>query len=94
MSDTILVVLLSTVLPALIVLGGRLMEKRRGVPDTLDATIDSHVQFVVATLETEIEQRKADASACQAALRVANRRITELELQVHRLMDQIAESVN
>lgn len=90
MPDAIWVVVLSTVVPALIVLVGRFMEKRRGVPATLDAAIDSHVQFVIATLETEIEQRKLDAKNCQSALRKSNKRITELELQVHRLMDQIA----
>jgi flagellar biosynthesis chaperone FliJ len=66
--DAIWVVIFSTVIPAAIVFAGQIIERRRGVPANVDASIDSHVQFVIDRLNDEIEERKQDAADCQMQL--------------------------
>ena len=76
--DTPWVVLLSTIIPAAIVLAGRWLDKRRGVPASTELAIDDHVQFVVETLNREIEQRKKDAADCASELAIQrNERVKE-----------------
>ena len=62
------VVLLSTVIPALIVLAGRYLDRRRGVPADVDSAIDSHVSFVMDALKEEIAQRKESEAECRDEL--------------------------
>lgn len=87
--DAIWVVVISSVVPALIVLAGRWLDRRRGVPTEVDSAIDSHVSFVVESLKEEIVQRKQDAEDCHAALEAANKRIDALLKKIDNLERKI-----
>jgi len=76
-----------------VALAARIIDRRRGVPSEVDAAIDSHVETVIALLNTKIAVLEASKTDCEKSLSktteqlaLAEGRIDELSAQVTRLL--------
>jgi len=83
------VVLITTVISGAIVLAGRWLDKRRGVPADIDGAIDSHVRFVVESMKERIGVLERSEAACKAELSEQSEKVDDLQLQVNRLLARI-----